>query len=39
MLGMSRFHWALWGIWLYIGLAAGMLTLELTAARQVGNPL
>jgi len=31
VLGFSRLHWALWGIWLYIGLAAGALILEVLA--------
>lgn len=26
--GISRQYWALWGLWLYIGLAAGALVLE-----------
>jgi hypothetical protein len=26
--GFSRLHWALWGIWLYIGLTASALILE-----------
>ena len=31
LLGFSRLHWALWGIWLYIGLAASALILEVLA--------
>jgi hypothetical protein len=31
VLGFSRLHWALWGIWLYIGLAASALILEVLA--------
>lgn len=29
----SSLHWALWGIWLYAGLAAGALTLEALSMR------
>jgi len=34
LIGLSRYpklYWALWGIWLYIGLAAGALILEVLA--------
>ncbi len=27
--GLSRLHWAIWGLWFYVGLAASALILEL----------
>jgi hypothetical protein len=29
LFGVSRLHWALWGLWFYVGLAASALILEL----------
>lgn len=35
--GYPKFFWALWGVWLYLGLAAGSVVLEVIALKQGGQ--